>query len=455
MQRRPFTLLPFIAIVWIMTWPQEARAIPAFARSHQVPCTLCHDGFPKLNHFGVAFMMRGYRMPGEEGKFLWDQPIPLSGRLNLSYQYLSQDWDPESNTGLAGLPTPNDVRSSSLALDSWQLLAGGTLMPKVSFFGHIVGLVERSGPDTGDAIDPSVIEQTSISPLHTVGLPVSQSSAIEEDTLRTDIQTETFLVQVNDLLPEGHLNLRMGKYHVDNHFLSTPHRLTQAIYFVQIQNILGPTLEPVSVGAELNGSFPFGLHYFTGVRNYGPAYDSKEDREQRVGAYYGLVNYTPLPHQTVSVMVTRDRKGDANVNQDDTTLGYGASLDLHLNDLNIIPGLFRYEEGEDIHAGQTLVVTSGTLEAMVPIRPNLLATARYDVYNRTLEDDPFDRSAEQYVLSLAWYPSPPVRWVLEYGLTSGQNLMLVNLSEGPLFVPTVEETDLTQTVIALLFEVNF
>ncbi|MEK6683579.1 MAG: hypothetical protein AABY46_02865, partial [Nitrospirota bacterium] len=380
-----FIIATLIVIALLAIFPNPAQAIPAFSRTHQVPCSLCHVGFPKLNAFGIHFMMRGYRMHEEEGKYLWDQPIPLSGRINLFYQNTNMNWSPESRQGISGLPPPVDIKSSGLGIENWQLMAGGTLAPRISFMAQIVGLVERFGPDTTDELAPPTLSKP-IEALHAGGLQLTSGTTVASDTFKTDIQTENLLVQFDDLLPDSRLNVRLGKYHVDNHFLSTSHRLTQAGYLIQIQSVLGPTIEPTSVGAELNGTVPIGLHYFVGVRNYGPEYDSKEDNERRLGAYYVLANQAVMG-QTISFIVNTDRVGDANSNQDDHTLGYGAALDLQLGNLNVIPGLFGYREGPDIRSGDRLQIASGTVEAIYPIRPNLLGTLRYDFHRRNLQSD--------------------------------------------------------------------
>ena len=38
---------------------QSARAIPAFARKYGMPCSACHEAWPKLNNFGQVFKDNG------------------------------------------------------------------------------------------------------------------------------------------------------------------------------------------------------------------------------------------------------------------------------------------------------------------------------------------------------------------------------------------------------------
>jgi hypothetical protein len=55
----------------------SAHAVPAFARKYQTSCQTCHIVFPKLNAFGEAFRLRGYRMPGETEEMVKQPPVPL------------------------------------------------------------------------------------------------------------------------------------------------------------------------------------------------------------------------------------------------------------------------------------------------------------------------------------------------------------------------------------------
>lgn len=426
-QGRSNTFAWLVVIAATLVYPYDAEAIPAFSRTLSAPCALCHTGFPQLNAFGMDFKQRGYRMPGQDGKLLWEQPIPLSGKVDFSYQYGNDNWDPE-DTGM-GLV---DRKTSALGLDGWQLFAGGTVAPKVSFFGVLEGEVPGLEPDAG--LDPGT------------GMA---------DTATTEVETETFLVQFNDLLPDRILNLRIGKDHVDNYFLSTPRRLTRADYLIQIQPMLGPSLMPASVGAEVNGFVPVGLRYAVGVRNYGSTYDSKDDNEQRLGAYYAWANQS-VRGQTVSLMVSGDRAGDANTDTDDSTLAYGASLDLRVGAVTIIPGYFWYQEGAKIRAGSELDATSGTIEVIYPIRSGLLGTVRYDFNNWDLEGDSLDRDAQQYVASLAWYQQSHVRWVAEYSRLMTANLIPVSAPGGQMLMDTgAVASDLTRDRATVMVQVAF
>ncbi len=69
---RPLRSLVFplaIVLIAIATLPpDEASAIPAFARKYQFSCSVCHAPFPRLKPFGEEFAARGFRLedPSQE-----------------------------------------------------------------------------------------------------------------------------------------------------------------------------------------------------------------------------------------------------------------------------------------------------------------------------------------------------------------------------------------------------
>src|SRR5258708_22151670 len=68
---------PLMIVVAVVGTAARADAVPAFARKYRTSCQTCHIMFPKLNAFGEAFRLRGYRMPGETEEMVKDKPISL------------------------------------------------------------------------------------------------------------------------------------------------------------------------------------------------------------------------------------------------------------------------------------------------------------------------------------------------------------------------------------------
>jgi hypothetical protein len=66
-----------VAATVLLATTSPALAVPAFARKYQTSCQTCHILFPKLNAFGEAFRLRGYRMPGETEEMVKQPPVSL------------------------------------------------------------------------------------------------------------------------------------------------------------------------------------------------------------------------------------------------------------------------------------------------------------------------------------------------------------------------------------------
>ena len=69
--------LALTASLAVLFVPASATAVPAFARKYQTSCQTCHVVFPKLNAFGEAFRLRGYRMPAETEDMVKQKPVSL------------------------------------------------------------------------------------------------------------------------------------------------------------------------------------------------------------------------------------------------------------------------------------------------------------------------------------------------------------------------------------------
>ncbi|MFI5382564.1 MAG: hypothetical protein ACHRHE_25015, partial [Tepidisphaerales bacterium] len=66
-----------MVVVALLGNAARADAVPAFARKYQTSCQTCHAMFPKLNAFGEAFRLRGYRMPGQTEDMVKEKPVSL------------------------------------------------------------------------------------------------------------------------------------------------------------------------------------------------------------------------------------------------------------------------------------------------------------------------------------------------------------------------------------------
>jgi hypothetical protein len=129
-----------------------AEAIPAFARKYATSCQTCHTVFPKLNAFGTAFRLNGYRMPKETEEMVKEKPVSL-GAPAYKKLWPHAIWPGEisSTVPLAVNIKFADVNTSSLNEDGTttrvrndfefpqeaNIFGGGTLGDHFSYFSEI------------------------------------------------------------------------------------------------------------------------------------------------------------------------------------------------------------------------------------------------------------------------------------------------------------------------------
>ncbi|HEY3381021.1 MAG TPA: hypothetical protein VGK32_04590 [Vicinamibacterales bacterium] len=130
----------------------DASAIPAFARKYQTSCQTCHVVFPKLNAFGEAFRLAGYRMPKETEEMIKEKPVSL-GSPAYKRLWPKAVWPGEISSAvpLAVNFKFADVNTSTLNADGtvtkvWNdfqfpqeanIFAAGTLGEHVSYLGEL------------------------------------------------------------------------------------------------------------------------------------------------------------------------------------------------------------------------------------------------------------------------------------------------------------------------------
>jgi hypothetical protein len=66
-----------IVLFQLTGWVQTAHGIPAYARKYGTSCQTCHIAFPKLNAYGQAFRLLGYRLPDETEDLIKQPDVKL------------------------------------------------------------------------------------------------------------------------------------------------------------------------------------------------------------------------------------------------------------------------------------------------------------------------------------------------------------------------------------------
>src|SRR6201998_1256191 len=66
-----------------LTTVSPASALPAFARKYGMPCSSCHEAWPKLSPFGQQFKDNGYQMGNDRDAPIFQSPAywPVTFRI--------------------------------------------------------------------------------------------------------------------------------------------------------------------------------------------------------------------------------------------------------------------------------------------------------------------------------------------------------------------------------------
>jgi hypothetical protein len=128
--------MAFAALLAAMMFADSpsAGAIPAFARKYGLPCSACHEAWPKLNNFGQTFKDNGYQLGNDRDAPIFQQPAywPIALRTTPNWHREST-----SNTDIAnpatGLTTEGQLTTHGFDLTGLDILTAGTLAKNISF----------------------------------------------------------------------------------------------------------------------------------------------------------------------------------------------------------------------------------------------------------------------------------------------------------------------------------
>jgi hypothetical protein len=153
----------------------KVYAIPAFARKYGMPCSACHEAWPKLNNFGQSFKDNGYQMGNDRDAPIFQQPAywPVSFRMTPQWHRESADRADITNQA-TGTPVEGRLTTHGFDLSGMDILTAGTLAKNISFL-----LVPAAGNDAVFAF-------------------------------------ESANVRFSNLLKSSWLNIKVGKFELDN-----------------------------------------------------------------------------------------------------------------------------------------------------------------------------------------------------------------------------------------------
>jgi len=129
----------------------KGQAIPAFSRKYQTSCTTCHNNFPELNDFGLAFKKNGFKFPKDDELFVKDAPVllgskaqkeafpeavypgELPGSLPIAFRYEGNlNWNAKQP---AAVQTSNFVPRTDLFVpNTLTIISAGSFGPNISFW---------------------------------------------------------------------------------------------------------------------------------------------------------------------------------------------------------------------------------------------------------------------------------------------------------------------------------
>jgi hypothetical protein len=165
----------FFLLALLFVTCQPAAALPAFARKYGMPCSACHLGWPMLSPFGQQFKDNGYQMGNDRDAPIFQQAAYWPVTFRITPIWHRESTDKVQVDGSNG-PGGNEAKVTTHGFD-WSGLdfhTGGTLAKNFSFYV----------------------------------LPSSNNAG--------SFHFESVWARMDNLLGSTWLNIKMGKFELDN-----------------------------------------------------------------------------------------------------------------------------------------------------------------------------------------------------------------------------------------------
>jgi hypothetical protein len=163
-----------MVLVFILGCFQDAHALPAFARKYGLRCSACHEAWPMLNYFGQKFKDNGYQLMNDRDAPIWQNPSywPVTFRIIPFWHRESTNKVPVDTS--ATTMVEQQITSHGFDLSGLDFHTGGTLEKNISFYV----------------------------------LPSSNAAG--------QFHFETVMARLDNLFGSSWLNVKFGKFELDN-----------------------------------------------------------------------------------------------------------------------------------------------------------------------------------------------------------------------------------------------
>ena len=168
-------------LVWMLAATPPASAIPAFSRKYQTSCTTCHNDYPELNDFGLAFKKNGFKFPKDDEMFVKEPPVllgakaqkeafpnaiypgELPGNLPIAFRYSGfMNYNSKIPFGAGYVP-----RVDLFEPNTFTIIAAGSFGPTLSFW--VDNDISVGGQNAGAGIGDGYLKVNDLG--HSLGLP--------------------------------------------------------------------------------------------------------------------------------------------------------------------------------------------------------------------------------------------------------------------------------------------
>ena len=375
----------FSGQIFLLVFPQEGQAVPAFARKYHVNCNTCHTRPPRLNPFGERFLENGYQMPGTEdggttgkrklGDLTLDDvsqyvAFRLRGNAVRSFGY--------SDSGATGA---TENRTEMAFPEVFSMFTTGTITSNVGFFVELESNLEEEA--TG--VERGFVTFNNLGKLDLAHLRVGKldpSAFFSYPTLRQQLE----LVGDNTDATTAFTTPTINRISL------TP--LAFAAKFYGLFDRAGNPILPfqpslynavAEMGVDVHGR-PFGEHflYQVGILNGAnePFGDSNNPKDWYVMA---RIDHSPFDLMSASLSgfaYFGNNNAKVATNTADVSwnrYGVAGTIRYHMID---IYGAFTIDRIRDLpstlEATFDATATGGTLAADILLTDRLLVSARYD-----------------------------------------------------------------------------